>query len=62
MAHLKLEKINLGDFVSNEKHGNLIIESLATNTKGEIKDAGATDKAMIEFVERAQRDYTEIRN
>ncbi len=51
-----LPSFNITDYMQSATHYNLMLESLATNTKGEIDNAGATDKAMIEMIPRCMID------
>ena len=57
----ELPSFAIGDFFSSEKHGQLLIQSLACNTQGEKGNAGATDLAMIELIPRTGVDYLQVR-
>lgn len=51
----------MGDFFQDVKHGELLMQALACNTQGEIGNANATDKAMLEVIPRTGQDYLQIR-
>ena len=46
------EPLNMGSFIKSEWTQTLIKEGVCCNTIGTIKDAGATELAMIKFVDR----------
>jgi magnesium-transporting ATPase (P-type) len=58
----ELPPFSLGDYFKDQKHGDLFVQALACNTQGEIENAGATDKAMIEVIPRTGNDYMAIRD
>lgn len=40
----------------------LLKEAVSTNTLEDIKNSGATEKAMLKFIERCGADYKAMRN
>jgi magnesium-transporting ATPase (P-type) len=51
----------LSNFFKNEKTKELLSQAVACNCIGTVKDAGATELAMLKFINRCQVDYEALR-
>ena len=57
----EMEKYNMNEIISNEKTANLFLEACATNTSGTSEAASATEKAMLQMLDKFGCDYKGLR-
>ena len=57
----EMEKYNMNEVISNEKTANLFLEGCATNTSGTSEAANATEKAMLQMLDKFGCDYKGLR-
>jgi Ca2+ transporting ATPase len=51
------EKYSFKDYFNNEKHTNLFKQAICCNTSGSIKEAGATEQAMLIMMNKFDVDF-----
>lgn len=55
------EPYNVSEFVESEKTRELLAQSVSCNCIGTLKDAGATELAMLKFISRCGVDFEDYR-
>ena len=55
------EKYSLKDYFNNDKHTNLFKQAICCNTSGSIKEAGATEQAMLIMMKKFEVDFEMVR-
>jgi Ca2+ transporting ATPase len=56
------QPINMDDFLQNDWTKTLIQQAVSCNTIGTVKDAGATELAMLKFIQRCGCNYEQLRS
>lgn len=55
------EKFNFADYFNNQQHIELITQGICGNTSGSLREASATEKAMMNFIIKFGVDLTKSR-
>jgi len=56
-----IESINLNNYVPSEFSWGILTQCICCNTIGGLKDAGATELAMLKFIDKCGIDFELIR-
>lgn len=55
-----LPPFNIGDYFKSKEHAEIMVQGIACNVTGDIKNTNATDKAILEMIPRIGYDYHKI--
>jgi hypothetical protein len=57
----KRDELNIKEYIPSEKHQKLLIEAICLNSIGTVDESSASERAMLQFMERYGVDIEKVR-